>query len=308
MSQRLLTRASLLVPLLALALALALAGCGLAPARSASGVRVTVTEGFGRRLIAQASERRVPAAQTVLGILSAHAHVRTGYGGGFVEAIDGVAGPDWAFYVNGVQATLGPGGTRVNAGDRIWWDLHPDTATRSIPAVVGSFPEPFVHGIDGQRYPTTLECGAGLQAACNRIGLALRGDGVPVADQALGTGSGSDTLNIVVATWSQLRGSLAGDLISHGPRSSGIYARFVAEGSELQLLEPDGAVGRTLGAGAGLVAATRDQVSQPEWLVTGTDLTGVKAAAATVTPGKLRDRFALAVTAGEDVPVPLGAG
>lgn len=289
-------------------IAVALAGCGLAPARSSSGVTETVTQGFGRRLVAAAAESRVPSSQTVLGLLSAHAHVSTGYGGGFVESIDSVAGPDWAFFVNGVQATLGPGGTRVHAGDHIWWDLHPDLATHSIPAVVGSFPEPFVHGIGGQRYPTTLECGAQLQDACDRIGRELRGDGVPVADQALGTGSGADTLNIVVATWSQLRGSLAGDLISHGPRSSGIYARFVAAGSELQLLDPDGAVGRTLGSGAGLVAATRDQVSQPEWLVTGTDLAGVRAAASAVSAARLRNRFALAVTGGEDLPVPLATG
>ncbi len=304
MPRRSLTLAVLIGSLIVVAV-VALAGCGLAPARSSSGVTETVTQGFGRRLVAVAGEHRVPRSQTVLGLLSAHAHVRTGYGGGFVESIDGVAGPDWAFYVNGVQATLGPDGTRVHAGDRIWWDLHPETATHSIPAVIGSFPEPFVHGIGGQRYPTTLECGDRLQEACDRIGRELRSDGVPVADQAIGTGSGSDTLNIVVATWSQLRGSLAGDLISHGPRNSGIYARFVAGGSELQLLDPDGAVGRTLGSGAGLVAATRDQVSQPEWLVTGTDLAGVRAAAAAVSASRLRNRFAIAVTGGEDLAVPL---
>jgi hypothetical protein len=290
--------------LLALLAAAALAGCGLAP-KGGSPVSETVSRGFGGHLLVTASERKVPQGQTVLGLLRSHARVSTAYGGSFVAAIDGVAGPDWSFYVNGVQATLGPDGTRVRAGDRVWWDLHP--ATRSIPAVVGSFPEPFVHGIAGRRYPTTLECGSSLQGACNRIGAILRADGVPVADQALGTGSGSDSLNIVVATWRQLRGSLAGDLISHGPASSGIFARFVSGGAQLQLLDAAGGVARTLAAGAGLIAATRDQVSQPEWLVTGTDAAGVRAAAAALTPSRLRDHFALAVSGGAWMPLPLAA-
>jgi hypothetical protein len=65
-------------------------------------------------------------------------------------------------------------------------------------------------------------------------------------------------------------------------------------------------VARTLGSGAGLIAATRDNVSAPVWLVTGTDAAGVKAAAAALTPSRLKDRFALAVQAGggdEAVPV-----
>jgi hypothetical protein len=56
-----------------------------------------------------------------------------------------------------------------------------------------------------------------------------------------------------------------------------------------------------------LVAATRDQVSQPTWLVTGTDPAGVAAAAAALTQARLREHFALAVDHGSDVPVPVEA-
>ena len=65
---------------------------------------------------------------------------------------------------------------------------------------------------------------------------------------------------------------------------------------------------RTLGAGAGLIAATRDNVSEPTWLVTGTDAAGVAAAAAALTPARLRDHFALAVQGGTDLPVPVEGG
>jgi hypothetical protein len=65
---------------------------------------------------------------------------------------------------------------------------------------------------------------------------------------------------------------------------------------------------RTLGTGAGLIAATRDQVSEPTWMITGTDPAGVAAAASALTPARLRDHFALAVRGGAAMPVPVLPG
>jgi hypothetical protein len=87
-----------------------------------------------------------------------------------------------------------------------------------------------------------------------------------------------------------------------------VYARFAgAGGSSLELLDPAGHVARTLGAGAGLVAATRDKVSEPIWFVTGTDTAGVSAAAAALTPTRLRNHFALAVQGPSSWPLPAAA-
>ena len=51
---------------------------------------------------------------------------------------------------------------------------------------------------------------------------------------------------------------------------------------------------RTLGAGAGLIAATAGQSSVPTWMITGTDPAGVIAAAPALT-ARADDHFALAV-------------
>ena len=64
---------------------------------------------------------------------------------------------------------------------------------------------------------------------------------------------------------------------------------------------------RTLGAGAGLIAATADQSSVPTWMITGTDPAGVLAAARALTPQTLHDHFALAVDGATQVPVPIQA-
>jgi len=292
------------------ALALARAGCGLGAGPAPSAVRLTVTRDFGARVLGSWSAPQVHGQQTVMSLLMRNASVTTRYGGGFVESIDGLAGSsshlDWFYYVNGVEAPKGAAVTAVHGGDRIWWDLHDWTATQSIPAVVGSFPEPFLHGVGGKRLPTTLECAADVGQACKRASSELDALGVPAATQLIGTGSGTDTLGVVVGTWRDLQDEIVASLIDQGPSSSGVYARFGGSGgSSLQLLDPRGQVARTLGAAAGLIAATAANSSEPIWLITGTDVAGVSAAAAALTPSALRDRFALAVQGTSELPVPV---
>jgi hypothetical protein len=234
--------------------------------------------------------------------------VTTRFGGGFVQSINGISGTasrrDWFYYVNGIEAKVGAASTAVHRGDRIWWDLHDWTATDDVPAVVGSFPEPFVHGLKGRRLPTTLECAPDVPDACKQVAAELKAAGVPAATGLLGTGSGTDSLAVLVGTWGDLHGTFAGILIAHGPASSGVYAKFTSA-SSLALLDPRGQPVRTLGAGAGLVAATAQLSSSPTWLVTGVDAAGVSAAADALTPKRLANHFALAVQGQMDLPVPL---
>jgi Domain of unknown function (DUF4430) len=296
----------------AIATAIALAGCGLGAGKGTSDVAITVTRDFGSAPIGSASEGHVPGSQTVMRLLERGFRVSTRYGGGFVQSINGLSGSsnrrDWFYYVNGLEAPLGAAGTSVHRGDRIWWDLHDWSATDTIHAVVGSFPEPFVHGTGGRRLPTTLACASDTGAACKRVAAEFRSIGVPTPTALLGTGSGSDSLAVVVGTWRDLHGELAATLIEHGPGASGIYARFAGpDGSALQMLGPAGRVVRTLGAGAGLIAATGQSATGTVWLITGTDAAGVSAAAAALTPARLRDHFALAVQGHSDLPVPLEA-
>jgi hypothetical protein len=301
------------VTAVAIVSAIAIASCGLGAGKSTSGVvTLAVTRDFGTAPVGSVAEKRIPGSQTVMRMLERSFKVTTRYGGGFVQSIDGHAGSssrlDWFYYVNGIEATLGAAGTSVNKGDRIWWDLHDWTATDSIPAVVGSFPEPFIHGINGRRFPVTLECASDAATACKRVTAELDSIGVKVASQAIGTGSGSDSLGVIVGTWHDVRSELLAALIEHGPASSGVYARFAgSSGSSLQLLNPAGHLVRTLGAGAGLIAATAETSTGPAWLITGTDVAGVSAAAAALTPARLRDHFALAVQGQTDFPVPLEA-
>lgn len=298
----------------ALAAAALLSGCGLGAGRGTKDATVIVTGNFGGRSYGSAVEQKVPGAETVMSLLQRHFKVSTRYGGGFVESIGDHAGStdrrDWFFYVNGIEATKGAAATTVHAGDNIWWDLHDWSATDSVPAVVGSYPEPFTSGLGGRRFPTLVNCGAGVQRACNLVGASLHSHGVKAADQLLGTGSGSDSLAVVVGTWREIKGVIAAQLIAAGPRHSGVYAQFVGDsGQALELDNPRGQVVRTLHGSVGLIAATGDaSLGQPTWFVTGSDTAAVTAAARAFTVARLRGHFAVAIDGSGVIPVPLAPG
>ncbi len=298
---------------IAAASAVAIAGCGLGAGKGSSNVVLTVSRGFGSQRVAQLSVHNVPGSETVMRMLERHFRVTTRYGGGFVESIDGLSGSsahlDWFYYVNGVEAAAGAAATRVHGGDRIWWDLHDWSAAQDTPAVVGAFPEPFVHGLGGKRLPTALQCASDTGKACQRVSSEMNAIGVPIANQLLGAGSGTDSLTVEVGTWRDMRGQIVAELIDQGPRASGVYARFVGpRGERLQLLDAAGRVAMTLGPGTGLIAATAQGSSPPTWLITGTDPAGVAAAAQAFTPAALDGHFALAVQGGRRLQVPFGAG
>jgi hypothetical protein len=295
-------------------LALVAAGCGLEQTHGSKAVSLTVTRGFGSTQIGSISERSVPGSQTVLRMLSNSFQVTTTTTPtrqGHVQSIDGLAAGSaqlgWSYYVNGIAAPVGAAKTKVHSGDQIWWDLHDTTAASSVPAVVGSFPEPFVHGTGGKRLPTTLECGSDIPSACQRVSDELTSIGVPSARSLIGTGSGTDSLGVVVGSWNDVKGELVAGLIEYGPSLSGIYAKFASDGSSLELLDQSGHVVQTLTGDVGLIAATSQQSAEPTWLITGTDPAGVQAAANALAPGPLHNHFALAVKGSTDYPIPVQA-
>lgn len=286
----------------ATALAAGAAGCGVGSGEGTSDVRITVTRDFGAGQVGERRLASVPGSETVMRLLTREFNVSTRYGGGFVQSIDGLAGgssggrrTDWFYYVNGIEASSGAADVGVDGGDRIWWDRHDWGAAMRIPAVVGSFPEPFVHGTGGRRLPVVLACAPSSGTACSTVGARLAALGVPAARGVLGTGAGEKLLRVLVGPWSQVRRDGSATLIGDGPGLSGVYVRIPRAGGEIGTLDARGRAVRRLGPGTGLVAATRLEEQQPTWVVTGTDEAGVRAAASAFREADLRDRFALAI-------------
>jgi hypothetical protein len=288
----------------------ALAGCGIGPGAAPSAVKLLVTADFGARPVGAQGAPKVVGEETVMSLLERNHHVTTRFGGGFVQSIDGLSGGseagrpvDWFYYVNGVEAPKGAAATTVHAGDHVWWDHHDWSQTEDVPAVVGSYPEPFANGYGGQRYPVRVECADAAAKPCQRVLAQLRAVGVPAALSAIGPG-GEMILRVLVGPWSEVKREPEIARIEQGPRASGVYARMAPAGSGLTVLDDEGRAVQTLGAGTGIIAAVRQGEFAPTWVVTGTDGPGLEAAAGAFDEASLDGHFAVAVTASGTVPLP----
>jgi len=293
---------------------LGLGGCGLGAGPAPSAVQLLVTRDFGARVLRQTDAPRIVGQETVMSLLVRNDTVSTRFGGGLVQSIQGLAGGqeagepvDWFYYVNGVEANKGAASTNVNPGDHIWWDRHNWSQTQDIPAVVGSFPEPFLNGLEGKRLPVRIECASVSGYACRTVTARLRALDVPAAIAAIGSSGEPETLRVMVGPWRSVGGDLTVHTIESGPRASGVYARFSPDGRSLTLLDENGRQASTLSAGAGLVAATRNGESAPVWVVTGTDGAGVDLAARAFQQGTLEHHFAVALSAAGSLPLPIGS-
>jgi hypothetical protein len=288
-------------------------GCGFGAGTAPSQTELLVSRDFGARPLTQTDRPKAGGSDTVMRLLQRNAKgVTTRFGGGFVQSIDGVSGGtekgnpvDWFFYVNGIEADKGATALRVRQGDRVWWDFHDWGVTDHVPAVVGQFPEPFLHGIDGRKLPTRVECVDQRDRACGLVQDRLVGLGLPAARGGVGTSFVQDTLRILVGPWRALREESTAKLIERGPAASGVFARPAADGRSIGLLDGRGHLTRTLGPGTGLIAATAAESNRdPVWVVTGTDAAGVQAAASALDEGALAGRFAVAVSGGRPVALP----
>jgi hypothetical protein len=298
---------------LALVLAAVAAGCGAGAGQRPTEVRLTVTDDFGTRTLLERPAPEVRGDDTVMRLLQRNAKVTTRYGGGFVQSIDGLSAGrpggrpvDWFFYVNGVLSDRGAAAVDVSPGERIWWDRRDWGLADKVPAVVGSYPEPFVSGLEGERRPTRLECDTAVEAACDAITEKLGDLGVVAGRAQIGTEQGEENLRIVVGRWEQVRRDRAVEQLERGPRASGVYARVAPDGRTITALDARGRAARRLGPGTGLIAATRFREEDPVWVVSGTDAAGVLLAAEQAfDESVLNEKFALAVSDGLPVPLPV---
>ncbi|MFN8161513.1 MAG: hypothetical protein U0R52_10795 [Solirubrobacterales bacterium] len=169
-----------------------------------------------------------------------------------------------------------------------------------VPAVVGSWPEPFASGYEGRRHPVRVEClrgGPACAVARHRVAAASRGR----------PDAGSAPIRVLVGPWSRVRSDPAARALSRGPALSGVFARFAGSpgSARLEALDAAGRVARAFGPAAGLVAATRPGSAPPVWILTGTGAAGVRAAAGALGVRELRDRYAVIAGGRRELGVPV---
>ena len=63
---------------------------------------------------------------------------------------------DWFWFVNGIEGDRSAAEYRAAAGDVAWWDYRAWARAERAPVVVGAFPEPFLHGWNGEARPAAV--------------------------------------------------------------------------------------------------------------------------------------------------------
>ena len=291
-----------------LAMAVAIGGCGLGAGEQVGTTTLSVTRDYGVQTLDSNSDE-VSEADTVMRVLERNADISTRYGGGFVQSIDGLSGEasggrslDWLFYVNGVESAVGAADYDLHGGEAIWWDYRDWSAAMRVPAVVGSWPQPFVGGYDGKLHPVVVECMGG-GGACAEVRQRLEDAGAQVSSGD----PGGEAIRVLVGPWAKVREDPAAAQIEGGPQESGVFAEFESgrSGAGMVGLAEDGEPARRFGPQAGLLAATRRYEAPPVWVVTGATQAGVDAAAGALDESHLRNRYAVAVEGAEAIPLPL---
>jgi hypothetical protein len=293
------------------------AGCTVGPDQGSGQARLAVTSDFGAKPILRATEDSLPAHETAMRFLQRNANVATRYGGRFVQEVNGLRSrnsggrrQDWFYYVNGIEADVGAAEHDVHPGDRVWWDYRDWTTAMRVPAVVGSYPEPFIHGSEGKRFPVRIDCANSADEICNGLADRLSKTEIIPSKTALGAPAGKQLLRLVVGVWADVRSDAAARQIEEGPGKSGVFARAVRTpgGYRFDLLDPEGQPVESLSRGGGLVAAVRFEEQQPTWVVTGTDVAGLDRAAQLLTEKDLRDRYAVATSGVSPIALPVQGG
>jgi hypothetical protein len=254
--------------------------------------RQIVTEGFGARVIVP--ETAAPDDRTVLDALRAVTPVTTGYGGGFVSSIGDLASDangrrDWFYFVNGISVPHGADQERLGPGDRVWWDFRPWRGLMDAWAVVGSWPEPFVHGYPDP--PAHVQADPPLDATLREAGAPVQAAASP---WRVRVGADAD-LRRRDPAWRRAMSD---------PEAAGVTVAI--DGGRITALAPDGASRRIVPGGRAIAAAVLTGTAPGSGgvllAVAGLDAPAARAAAARIArdPGILRGSYAVVFDATGD--------
>jgi len=308
--------------LVLLLLATFLCACSAAPSQEAGAitVRVVATRNFGQELMFDET-LELPTATPAMTALESVADVETAYGGGFVNAINGVSSgftgtqqtmTDWFLYINGIQARTGALDYALNDGDIQHWDFHVWGFRQSVPAIIGDFPEPLGHGYGGKVSLTIIAYADDLAKEADNLENQLSQLGVNnISTKRLSELSADEKESANLILLGTIDSELISELNDIWDRL-GFFAHFEEE--KLVVFNAEGEIATEYGAGVGLIQATQNPwnpkgigaAENVVWLISGTDTAGVKSALDALInhPARLQYAGAAVIASGEIIRIP----
>ena len=276
-------------------------------------VRVVATRDFGAEFMFDRTAT-VMAGTTAEKALGQVAELRKA--GSYVEGIDGLYGTSteyWFYYINGVMADVFASGYKLQPGDMQHWDYHDYSyIMHGCNAIIGDFPEPFLHGYGGEVSPTVVACAGNFEGEAGRLKSKLEELGVKevsVTNAADMSVDEKELYNLI------LMGTMDFELIAELNEvyeRIGLFAHF--KDGKLQVFNSKGKAAAEYGAESGVIQATQN-IWNPKgswncetvaWIVSGTDEAGVKNAADALLNQYFQIQYASAVVIadGEIIRIP----
>ena len=285
-------------------------------------VNLIVTTGFGHKKV---FAKNVGMVKDEVGmeVLFRNLDIQTAYGGGFVNAINGIESKytfftgderkeeDWFYWVNGILAPIGVAEYRPKPGDVIWWDYHDWSITMFIPAVIGSYPQPFKSGFQGKNPGTVILYTSPYANEAEKLKKSLQKQGVTQID--IGKYDAALIENpkkyyIVLGVWndlvaqSNITNSKGKEInlmkdINEKNKFVGVNSKF--EGGKVHALNFKGETVSSYEQGGAIYAyAAGIGSTKPIWMITGTDDEGFKMAYNVLLnePQKIKDCFGAVVS------------
>ena len=256
---------------------------------------------------------------SVMDLLTRHLEVKTGYGGGFVDSINGLSSGyagadkqtrDWFYYANGILTAVGALDYKPVAGDVIWWDYHDWGGAVFTPSLIGAFPAPFVGGYRGQNPGTVVFTTPGSEQLGEQVAGCLRQHGAknvvvqPYAEEAV---TNSTKISVVVGLWADLAGDGFWQGLQQQRKKTGLFIEFAQD--YFATLNTRGEVVQRYNRQVGAVTATGSGMGDatPVWLVTGLDQAGLEQAVhlITVQSAEMHQLFGALVSGDQVLAVPV---
>lgn len=285
--------------------------------KSPYNVDLRVTTDFGQKKV---FAKNVGMVKDEVGmeVLFRNLDIQTAYGGGFVNAINGIESKytfytgsdrkklDWFYWVNGILAPIGVGEYRPQAGDVIWWDYHDWSVTMFIPAVIGSYPQPFKSGFQGKNPGTVIMYTENYADEAEKLKKSLQKQGVSQIDVAKFDASSIENPKkyyILLGVWDDLvkDGNVGGknllEDINKKNKLIGVNSKF--EDGKVHALDFKGKTISSYTEGGAIFAYAAGMGStKPIWVVTGTNDAGFKMAYNILLnePEKIKDTFGVVVS------------
>lgn len=285
---------------------------------SAQGVRLLITQNFGQNVILDKTVS-LNDKSNVMDILKANVDVTTKWDDSFISGINGLETSnsgmngqrlDWFYYINGICPNIGACDYELQNGETVWWDYHAWEMSSANSAVIGCYPEPFIHGYNRKISTITIMASSGNQSLAAELEKALREQGAAsiniegLHNEKVMHRSGP---TIVVGTWDEFQTIAELDKFNQAYKKTGTGVHFSVKG--LELLDYKGNPKQTITGNAGVIAAFGSGLGDaaPLWLIVGIDQNGLEQALRLLInePAKISGFYSAAVVDSQLIRLPL---